>query len=209
MAEKETSEEGQPKREGKKLFKVLRKLPLDCILLVIVPFGAFLLLFLYLTGFIPPQPVTVHLSTETAGQAEEAEQADVIGPAEIEEESSQGLEADGEATTETVSGSPEVVVSPVDTAAVEEDISQEAAASAEPGIVLSDSLAAEERMKKIKQLAKVYEQMNASSVAAIVKTMGDEEAIDILSNMKPRSAAKVLASLDPARAATLSLLLTR
>jgi flagellar motility protein MotE (MotC chaperone) len=206
MAEKETPEEVQPKREGKKLFKALRKLPLDGILLVFVPFVAFLLLFLYVMGFIPPQPVTVHLSGESAGQNEEAE---LTQPAEIEEESSQELAAGREATTETVTEAPEVVVSPVDTTAVEQDIGQETAASAEPGIVLSDSLAAEERIKKIKQLAKVYEQMNASSVAAIVKTMGDDEAVDILSNMKPRSAAKVLASLDPARAATLSLLLTR
>ena len=65
-----------------------------------------------------------------------------------------------------------------------------------------------ERMERIKQLAKVYEQMNASSVAAIVGTMNEEDAVDILANMKPRNAAKVLASLAPEKAATLSLRLT-
>jgi flagellar motility protein MotE (MotC chaperone) len=80
--------------------------------------------------------------------------------------------------------------------------------------VMDDGSAAEitetdpERMERIKQLAKVYEQMNASSVAAIVTNMREDDAVDILSNMKPRNAAKVLASLDPEKAAKLSLRLT-
>jgi hypothetical protein len=68
--------------------------------------------------------------------------------------------------------------------------------------------ASAERLERIKQLAKVYEQMNATSVAAIVTNMREQDAVDILSNMKPRNAAKVLASLEPERAATLSLRLT-
>ena len=65
-----------------------------------------------------------------------------------------------------------------------------------------------ERLERIKQLAKVYEQMNASSVTAIISNMREDDAVAILSNMKPRSAAKVLAYLEPETAADLSLRLT-
>jgi flagellar motility protein MotE (MotC chaperone) len=64
---------------------------------------------------------------------------------------------------------------------------------------------AEEKAKRMKQIAKVYEQMTPASVAAIVANMPETDAVAILSRMTPRGAAKILSVLDPEKAARFSL----
>lgn len=215
MADKEKPEEDKAKAEGKKLLPGISKIPLDGILLVVVPFITFVLLFLHLMGFLPPQPVVIHVidsgiaaSHKTAGDTEfpvetDASQAEVPPT----EQPTAAVEAPPPADD---TGAADLVTDEVPPAQGTDDAGAEtdfATGGDEPVDQASFPLDGHE--KKIKQLAKVYEQMNAASVAAIVTNMSDDEAIDILSNMKPRNAAKVLASLAPERAAALSLMLAR
>jgi hypothetical protein len=225
MADEGKPEEGKTKKEGKKLLPGISWIPLDGIVLVVVPFIVFVLLFLHLMGFLPPQPVVVHVidsgiadSGETAEEAELTDETD-SGLSEVvpmETTTGEGETpvpdgaADGmdDATTQTASDdAAEVTEDLPDEPPVDRGATEPPPAITEPVESATQSEAVQD--KKIKQLAKVYEQMNASSVAAIVTNMSDVEAIDILSNMKPRNAAKVLASLDPERAAALSLMLAR
>jgi len=219
MADKDKPEQIKDKKRG-----VLgaSKVPLDAVLLVVAPFVTFVLLFMYVMGLLPPRPMIVK----------------VVGATPMEEAADPELSPPEEAVVSTPVGGPDkvvlvdepegeldvdsVLVEPADSGQVEIDGSapgdgvSEAATptpAGEEGLVPEEPSgeAAEvdgERMERVKQLAKVYEQMNASSVAAIVTTMNEVDAVDILSNMKPRNAAKVLASLAPEKAATLSLRLT-
>ena len=218
MAEKDRPEDSEPKKGGSKLFSVPAKLPIDGILLVVVPFVAFVLLFLYVMGFMPAQPPIIHvvggalnseLGLETEAKPQEVTVPQPPGAQDqtedsILEEEAAAVPAETEAVPEAEAAGE--VAAQADSLAVAET-PEEVRPAPEP-TEPDDQVAAEDKVKKVKQIAKVYEQMNATSVAAIVTNMSDVEAIGILSMMNPRSAAKILATLDPERAATLSLMLT-
>jgi|GEM_PF-2558588 len=177
------------------------KVPLDVILIVVVPFAGFLVLFMYLAGLIPAQPIVVEIPGDAvvrqlsdgnsegqaqAAPAEPAPQPAAEQPApppeepEQDESESEPLKDTVEEVPPSVAGKPLVIKDPIDA----------------------------ERLQRVKQIAKVYDQMNASSVAAIVKSMSDKDAVEILSMMNPRNSARVLAALEPDKAARLSLMLT-
>jgi hypothetical protein len=171
------------------------KVPLDVILIVVVPFTGFLVLFMYLAGLIPAQPIVVEipagavvrqLGEEAAGETARAPVAEAPPAA--------APPAEGE-TTQPVNEP------------LQETVEQVPASVAEKPLIVTDPID-EERAKRVKQIAKVYDQMNATSVAAIVKSMSDKDAVEILAMMNPRNAARVLAALDPDKAATFSLMLT-
>jgi hypothetical protein len=180
----------------------------DGLVIVLAPFVIFVLLFLYVMGFIPPQPVVI----EVAGNASAAADSTITpgdrpigravpGPAEYRE-ALPALEWPGATAVQDVEDG---VMTTAGAAQSETVYVEPAALTAE--VTPADE--AEAREKKIKQLAKVYERMNASSVASIVANMSDQDAVEILSRMNPRNAAKVLATLDPEKAAEFSLLLTQ
>jgi hypothetical protein len=216
MADKDKPEDANEKKKG---LLGGSKVPLDAVLLVVAPFVTFVMLFMYVMGLLPPRPMTVRVVG--AAPMEEAEKPAVSGREEAVLPSSvdnptRGGEVRDQAGIVPLPPEP-IDKIPIDAggAALPEQTSEETASEAratEEGA--EDELSGgavdvdEDRMERIKQLAKVYEQMNASSVAAIVTTMNEDDAVDILSNMKPRNAAKVLASLAPEKAATLSLRLT-
>jgi flagellar motility protein MotE (MotC chaperone) len=220
MADKDKPEEETTKK--KKGFFSGSKIPLDAVLLVVVPFGTFMALFMYLMGLIPPQPMTVnYLGPAPTEQAPEpAASSPVASPGTEPREVAPGPTTRTEITPQEVVGPfPAEAMEAGAVDADEKDLTEtsategalDAAGEVEGTQGESAGEAAEidqERMDRIKQLAKVYEQMNASSVAAIVTTMDEDEAVAILANMNPRNAAKVLASLAPERAARLSLMLT-
>jgi hypothetical protein len=217
MAEKDKPEE----TTKKKALLGGVKVPLDAILLVVAPFVTFVMLFMYVMGLLPPRPMTVKvvgaapLEAPEVGPAVAEATADVqrVGPA------AEGVPdaAGGNRLDETPArpqAADSVSMSP-DNAASGEPIADGSAPDTayidEAAVGKSPTETAEvdgDRVQRIEQLAKVYEQMNASSVAAIVANMREDDAVAILSRMKPRNAAKVLASLDPEKAATLSLRLT-
>jgi hypothetical protein len=174
------------------------KVPLDVVLITVVPFVGFLLLFMYLAGLIPAQPIIV----EIPGDAVVREMDDGAGP---ETAAEPGPDAGGPpAAGETVA--PEAA--PVAEAG-RSTPDVKPAAETEPSRKAADeSPVDEEHIKRVKQIAKVYDQMNATSVAAIVRSMSDDDAVEILSMMNPRNAARVLAALEPDKAARLSLMLT-
>ena len=220
MADKDKPEETTEKKRG---LLSGSKVPLDAVLLVVVPFVTFVLLFMYVMGLLPPRPMTVRVVGATPM---EQVQAPVAGVPEATVPTSEV-----EPTQDLISGTgagrgPEdmaaMLPKPADnmtanaggTSGVEsagEESASEAALTTKEGEDVSPvetDAVDEDRLEKIKRLAKVYEQMNASSVAAIVTSMNEDDAVDILSTMKPRNAAKVLASLEPETAAKLSLRLT-
>lgn len=220
MADKDKPEETTEKKKG---LLSGSKVPLDAVLLVIAPFVTFVLLFMYVMGLLPPRPMTV----KVVGAAP-MEQVQAPAPGAPEASTpTQHVEATGDILSDAEVGkSPQdmaaVLPEPADgvtadaggasgVESVAEESAPEAAVAAEEveGVspMQTDDVD-EDRLESIKRLAKVYEQMNASSVAAIVTNMNEEDAVDILANMKPRSAAKVLASLEPETAAKLSLRLT-
>jgi len=211
MADEVRTEDAE-KEEGKKL-PITAKIPLDAILLVAVPFVVFVILFLHVMGFLPPQPLRVNViaPAATAGQEETVAQ-----PEQPEQQVESGaLEKSPEESAQIASEETVAAEEPKEEAASSR--AETEAPKAEPQVASKEAAQQEQleqarkesdRQAKLKQLAKVYEQMKASSVAAIVTNMSDEEAIEVLANMKPRNAAKVLAALDPERAAKLSRLLT-
>jgi hypothetical protein len=178
----------------------------DGLVIVLAPFVIFVLLFLYVMGFIPPQPVVIEVAgTASAGPDSAGTAQDLpvdrspTGPADYTE-ALVAPEAPGAAAAQDAEDGVMTAAAQSETVYVEPaGLTAEAAQSG----------AAESREKKIKQLAKVYERMNASSVASIVTNMSDQDAVEILSRMNPRNAAKVLAALDPEKAAEFSLLLTQ
>jgi flagellar motility protein MotE (MotC chaperone) len=177
------------------------KVPLDIILIVIVPFTGFLVLFMYLAGLIPAQPIVVEIPGDAVVRQLDEEPA---------EEPVQAPPA--ETTTEPVVEQPPAPQPKTETAeqeseSLQETVEQVPPSEADKPLIIKDPID-EERMNRVKQIAKVYDQMNASSVAAIVKSMSDKDAVEILSMMNPRNSARVLAALEPDKAARLSLMLT-
>jgi len=218
MADKDKPEENKEKRKG--LLSGSR-VPLDAVLLVVAPFVTFVVLFMYVMGLLPPRAMTVKVVG--AAPMEESQRPD---PVQTEDTfpSSYGTPDEAIQTGEAVDHGNIVSAQAEPTDSVSLDasgpaLSQEGIEGTPPGVPETEDEEPEEpteaapevdsdRMERIQRLAKVYEQMNASSVAAIVTTMNEEDAVDILASMKPRNAAKVLASLAPEKAATLSLRLT-
>ncbi len=214
--EEETTKEQSPKRA----LMGSGKLPIDAIVLVVVPFIAFLLFFLYVSGVIPPTPIIVEGElpqeegkTEIKATPASEEKSPVGTEEEAVEKPSQAQEPGEEKTRVETENKAQPEEQALGTAETEESkmakVVVEPKETAVPAEAIDERAAQEMRLQKYKQIAKVYEQMNASSVAAIVSNLSDEEAVQILSLMKARSAAKVLAALDPERAARLSLLLGR
>ena len=201
--DKQESKEEPKKRKGLKFKPVLPaslKGMMDGLIIVLTPFVIFMVLFLYVMGLIPPQPVIIEITGEAAA-----------GPDTV-------FVVEGAGAGENFHGPPGPTEGPATGATLEGAqggaLESEGAPSeiAEPETVYvqpaAGDEAAEVRAKRIKQLAKVYERMTASSVASIVGNMSSHEAVEILSQMNPRNAAKVLATLDPEKAAEFSLLLT-
>jgi flagellar motility protein MotE (MotC chaperone) len=211
MADEPKPEEAKTKEEGRRFLPGMPKVPLDAILLVVAPFVTFVLLFLYLMGFLPPQPVIIHVMDSGINQTRE------VAPNAITatESGSAASEANVSDRAAEATSSGAVAAEAVSTQEVEQELTSPAdeetpVPQSSPREPLDRATPSEdEGATNAKQIAKVYEQMNAASVAAIVANLSDHEAVDILSNMKARNAAKILASLDPQRAAALSLLLTR
>jgi hypothetical protein len=202
--DKQESKEEPKKRKGLKFKPVLPaslKGMMDGLIIVLTPFVIFVVLFLYVMGLIPPQPVIIELTGEAAAGPDtvyivEGAGAgqDFHGPPGPAAESGTGATAEGARVTALESEAAPIEIAEPETVYVEP--------------ATAGDEAAEVRAKRIKQLAKVYERMNASSVASIVGNMSSHEAVEILSQMNPRNAAKVLATLDPEKAAEFSLLLT-
>ncbi len=178
------------------------KVPIDVILIVVGPFVGFLILFLYLAGLIPAQPIIVEIPDNAVVRELGEETGDVASQTVTARATPAGAY---EAATPTVT--PERADAEVESEPLRETVEQlpSGGRATDPLIVKNEI--DEERAKRIKQIAKVYDQMNAGSVAAIVKSMSDQDAVEILSMMNPRNAARVLAALDPDKAARLSLML--
>jgi cytoskeletal protein RodZ len=203
---------GQPQK--RKLSLALPKLPLDMIVLVAIPFIAFVVIFLYAMGYIPAKPVVLTLSVvnpvsyDSQAQSEGPENLSppaTADTASVATESSEVPTEEGLAASRATSASGTAA----DTAFSIEQLANELGlADSMMTLARPDTLSEPEKAKKVKQMAKVYEQMNASSVAAIVDKLPEDEAVRILSVMTPRSAAKVLAALGPEKAADMSLILT-
>lgn len=226
MADDVRTEEAE-KPEGKKT-PLASKIPLDAVLLVAVPFIVFVILFLHVMGFLPPQPLRIKVITPAAeAQQNQTQEPQATAEQKAPEDNSQKVlpqdqaQPGGENTASmgAQSGQPEEAKGLASEASGTQETQPKPEASIErkkPEEGTTQELAKKEQKasedtdheQKLKQLAKVYEQMKASSVAAILTNMSDEEAIEVLANMKPRNAAKVLASLEPERAAKLSRLLT-
>lgn len=62
----------------------------------------------------------------------------------------------------------------------------------------------EGELKRIQELAKMYEKMSADKAATILGTVDQELAISILAKMKTKSAAKILNNMDREKAAKLT-----
>ncbi len=220
MADKDKPEEGTKKKKG---LLGGSTVPLDAVLLVVAPFVTFVLLFMYVMGLLPPRPMTVKVVGATPMEQVQAPAVgapeataptppveatgDLLSDAEVgrgQEDMAAMLPEPADSITADAGGAGGVE-SAAEGSALEAAVTAEEQEGVSP--VETDEVD-EDRLERIKQLAKVYEQMNASSVAAIVTNMNEDDAVAILSNMKPRNAAKVLASLEPETAAQLSLRLT-
>lgn len=181
------------------------KVPLDVILIVVVPFAGFLVLFMYLAGLIPAQPIVVEIPGDAVVRQLGEDSGEATAQAPVAE---RPIEAASERAQPQQTAPPpaeSATTQPVNEP-LQEAVEQVPPSVAEKPLVVKDPID-EERAGRIKQIAKVYDQMNASSVAAIVKSMNDKDAVEIMSMMNPRNAARVLAALDPDKAATLSLML--
>jgi hypothetical protein len=196
------------------------KFPLDAIIIVVVPFLVFVFLFLHVMGFLPPQPLRVKVivpesqasETESKGNPEEArnpeeaynpQQASVLGagvtqPAASKPSEQVAIDAQGQKPEVDQGGN---AGQPPQQAISSKDLEAEASGNAGGSGDM-------ENEARLKQMAKVYEQMKPASVAAIMSTMSDSEATEILKRMKARDAAKILALMEPERAARLSRLMT-
>lgn len=205
--------EGEGQEQKKKLHI---KLPVpagfkgmaDGLFIVLTPFVVFVVLFLYTMGFIPPQPVVIEVAGDSSVGADSAR----IGEAWLAHENlAEPVEATEPQTAfeGAQSGPTQAIGDETGTSAYTAAPETVYVAPPELPPAAVEGEAPEARDKKIKQLAKVYERMNASSVASIVTMMSNAEAVEILARMNPRHAAKVLATLDPEKAAELSLLLTK
>ncbi|HVP57716.1 MAG TPA: hypothetical protein VMU02_06425 [bacterium] len=203
------AQEAQAPAAGRKLPPIFTKLTFEGILLVFVPFVVFVMVFLYAMGLVPPRAAVIQVPPEDV-QAARLASGVATGAAQSGTQSAAGVPA------EAAQGPAAPAITPalVDSALTGKlPVPQRAAAdSVAPRKAALDSIAvavAQERGKRMKQIAKVYEQMDAASVAAIVSNMPEGDAVEILSKMTPRSAAKVLAVLGPEKAAKFSLQLAQ
>jgi len=181
------------------------KVPLDVILIVVVPFTGFLVLFMYLAGLIPAQAIVVEIPGDAVVRQLGEEAVEVTAQAAVTQAPTQAAPEQA-LPQQTPSPQAESAVTQPVNEPLQETVEQVPPSVAEKPLIIKDPID-EERQGRIKQIAKVYDQMNASSVAAIVKSMSDKDAVEIMSMMNPRNAARVLAALDPDKAATLSLML--
>jgi hypothetical protein len=199
------TKDAKAKPAGRKLPPILTKLTFEGILLVFVPFVVFLVVFLYAMGLVPPGAAVIQVPVQDIQVAGSAGAAAAHSAARDEV----GLAAGTGVAVETPAA-PEITPALIDSALAGKlpPADEARADSIAPRRAAIDSIAvaaAQERGKRMKQIAKVYEQMNASSVAAIVANMPESDAVEILSKMTPRGAAKVLSVLDPEKAAKFSL----
>lgn len=180
------------------------QVPIEVILIVVVPFALFLGLFMYLAGLIPAQPIVVEIPQDAVVR----DMGEVSGGTGRAEQATQSPTETSQPETETAAAEVAEEEKEPETEPLKETVEQVPEESSSlPAPVPRDPID-EERAARVKQIAKVYDQMNATSVAAIVKSMGDDDAVEILSMMNPRNAARVLAALEPDKAARLSLMLT-
>jgi hypothetical protein len=200
--------DAKPKRAGFKLPPIVTKLTLEGMLLVFVPFIVFVMVFLYTMGLVPPRAAVIQVSAADV----QAAGVGVAVPGQAEVAPSGAVEAGPETARADAVRAPEgpdITPALVDSALAGDLPAGEARAdSTVTRQARADSVTvalAEERAKRMKQIAKVYEQMAPSSVAAIVANMPESDAVEILSRMTPRGAAKILSVLDPEKAARFSL----
>lgn len=204
--------------KAKRKIKVpaLPQVPMGMIVLVAVPFLVFVGVFLYAMGYFPGKPVVfnvsvvkpdgtpadtsaAHTGAAAAGAGEHAVQADSSAATEQHLPAVEGPEglsqigATSQAGADTSYGLEQMA----------RDLGLGDSLAGAP-VILSEA----EKTKRIKQMAKVYEQMPAASVASIVDNLPEDEAVKILAVMTPRSAAKVMSALGPEKAAVMSLMLT-
>jgi hypothetical protein len=199
------TKDAKAKPAGKKLPPLFTKLTFEGILLVFVPFVIFLVVFLYAMGLVPPGAAVIQVPVQDLQAAGSTGGMPAQSGAPEESRTAAG--------TGVVAGTPaapEITPALVDSALTGKLPTAEQAQgdSIAPKRAAIDSIAValvQERGKRMKQIAKVYEQMNAASVAAIVTNMPESDAVEILSKMTPRGAAKVLSVLDPEKAARFSL----
>lgn len=207
MADETKPAEGEVGSKG--ILGMGSKIPLDAIIIVVVPFLVFVFLFLHVMGFLPPQPLRIKVIMPES-QASEAQSASSVGEAGQIDRSSAGSPekvvdlASQEVSTEA---SQQSAVDHANNAGldVEKSLPSNAEVRGDTTKTIAGEIGNEARLK---QLAKVYEQMKPASVAAIIGTMSDYEATEILKRMKPRDAAKILALIEPQRAARLSRMMT-
>lgn len=62
----------------------------------------------------------------------------------------------------------------------------------------------EEQLKKVRELAKMYEKMDPASAAEVLTSLDDDLAIGILGGIKSKTAGKILGNMDKDQAARLS-----
>jgi hypothetical protein len=156
---------------------------------------------MYLAGLIPAQPIVVEIPGDAVVRQLDQEASKETAQAPV-------AETPAQAEPQQTAPPPEAKEEQAQpqNEALQETVEQVPPSVANKPLIVKDPID-EERASRIKQIAKVYDQMNASSVAAIVKSMSDKDAVEILSMMNPRNAARVLAALEPDKAATLSLML--
>lgn len=62
----------------------------------------------------------------------------------------------------------------------------------------------EEQLKKVRELAKMYEKMDPATAADVLASLDDDLAIGILGGIKSKTAGKILGSMEKDQAARLS-----
>jgi hypothetical protein len=202
------ADDKKAKRAGLKLPPIVTRLTFEGMLLVFVPFIVFVMVFLYTMGLVPPRAAVIQVSAATvqaagvggvAGGSAEVASPAVAGGERKAAQAEQVEAPAGPDITPALVDSALAGDLPVEGAQADSSITRQARADS-----VTVALA-EERAKRMKQIAKVYEQMTPSSVAAIVANMPETDAVEILSRMTPRGAAKILSVLDPEKAARFSL----
>lgn len=208
MADETKPTEGQVASKG--ILGMGSRVPIDAVIIVVVPFIVFVFLFLHVMGFLPPQPLRVKVIMPES-QASEAQSKGSVGESQqIDQSMPQSLDQALAQPSQAVLNAPGQVKPGVDQTDIESQIVEEplplnAEVSTDTTRATVDDTANQARLN---QLAKVYQQMKPASVVAIITTMSDYEASEILKRMKPRDAAKILALMEPQRAARLSKMMT-
>ena len=128
-------------------------------LIPLIPFAGFLVLFMYLAGLIPAQPIVVEIPSDAVvRQLGEDPAEDAAQPEKATRQETV------EAPTTAVSGQPaqEPAQTPEDEPAAEplkETVEQVSPSVAEKPLIVKDPMD-EERANRVKQIAKVYDQMH-------------------------------------------------